>query len=406
MVPWSSVASAAPRFVSVAAGDAFACALDADGGVWCWGDNREGELGGTTTERFASTPARVPGLDGVVQVAAARHWAAAVRSDGTVWTWGRDGWGMRTGDPSRLVRHGPPTLVQGLSGVARVALGEVHGCALRRDGTVWCWGSDADGRLGDADRFRATAPPPPPGSGGPAPGVAPPGVSVPTPARADPRTDPAFAPAPVPGIAGATAVAAFGTRTAALVGGELWEWGRGATRVAREWGALGARPVDPAEVAPAKVAGLPPVASVALRQDRALVVADDGAVWGTGTAPRWWTAPPQAGTPAPFRYPELSDAVEAAAFEGGAVRLADGAVAAWGGPHWRGDGGAGPGPSRLALDAVSLSAGREFVCAVDRSGAVWCWGSGWAGQLGPDGLHPIGESAVGFVDRPVKVAGP
>ena len=164
---------------TIAAGDAFVCVIRDGGTVWCWGDNRAGELGGRTSESFSAVPAPVPGLQDIIQVAAARHWAAAVHRDGTVWTWGRDGWGMRGGDPDTLVQQDTPTQVTGLDHVTQLALGEMHGCALREDGSVWCWGNDKHGALGDAARFEATQPmrTTPPGRT-PGLGVPPPGVEI------------------------------------------------------------------------------------------------------------------------------------------------------------------------------------------------------------------------------------
>src|SRR6185437_15869971 len=66
-----------------------ALALLADGTVWAWGNNHDGELGdGTTSDRF--TPAAVPGLTNVRQVAAGGGYSLALRSDGTVWSWGHN----------------------------------------------------------------------------------------------------------------------------------------------------------------------------------------------------------------------------------------------------------------------------------------------------------------------------
>lgn len=400
--------AAPPRFVEVAAGDAFVCARGVDGSVWCWGDNRSGELGGTTAEDHAPTPLRLE-LDGVVQVAAARSWAAAVRADGTVWAWGRDGWGMRTGDPAARAPGPRPSRVAGLDDVRQVALGEVHGCARRGDGAVWCWGSDRNGLLGDADRFDATRPP---GVGlgplpGPSGGVTPPGVRVAPPPPTDPRREPAFAPSPVPGLGGVTFVAAFGDRTAAVAEGRVWVWGRGAARVSREWGELGANPVTASEVRPAPVDGLPPARAVALHRDHLLVVATDGSLFGVGS-PRWWPSPPSAASGASpvFRFPELGPVEEAAAFAGGAVRTAD-EVRVWGaGSACRGDGGAGGAPSRVPIRAVSVATGRDFVVVVDEAGAVWGWGAGWAGQLGRVDDRPIGGSAVWTAPLPVRIVGP
>ena len=62
-------------------------ALKSDGTVWTWGCNAYGELGdGTTTDRYA--PAQVPGLSGVTTIAARDYHNIVIKSDGTLWTWG------------------------------------------------------------------------------------------------------------------------------------------------------------------------------------------------------------------------------------------------------------------------------------------------------------------------------
>lgn len=390
----------------LAAGDAFACVIHADGTVWCWGDNRDGELGGGTEVAFSATPVQVPGLTGATHLAAARHWAAALRADGTVWTWGRGGWGMRNGTPEVYLEGGPPTQVAGLDQVRQLALGELHGCALREGGSVWCWGYDRAGRLGDPSRFPLAS-----GQGtAPAPGIAPPGAaSLHSAAPADPRPDPGYAPAPVPGISGATAIAAFGTRSAAVIGGEVWVWGNAAARVEQQWSPLGVSPITHDEIAPQKVAGLSDVVQVSLHQSHLVAVHQDGTVSAAGLVVHWAPKPsaPRSSPITltdPIAYPaELGSVAEAVAFEGVAVRLSDGSVRAWGARHGRGDGQDSGPPSRLPLRAAAITAGREFVCVLDEDGTVWGWGAGWAGQLGaPDG-QPIGDSEIWYADQPVKI---
>ena len=111
----------------ISAGAWHSLLLGSDGGVWAWGDNTHGQLGdGTTLSR--STPARVPGLTGVVAVAAGDHFSLALRSDGTVRAWGDNGAGQ-LGDGSVPFLSSPGT-VPGLSGVISVAAGGVHSLAL------------------------------------------------------------------------------------------------------------------------------------------------------------------------------------------------------------------------------------------------------------------------------------
>ena len=127
--------------VSASAGADFTVALKADGTLWTWGGNDEGQLGTGTTEGSA-TPVQV--LDQVTAVVAGDYHVAALRTDGTLWTWGDNLFGQ-LGDGTQDSR---PTPQQILTDVTAVNLGGYHAAALRTDGTLWMWGSNIDGQLG------------------------------------------------------------------------------------------------------------------------------------------------------------------------------------------------------------------------------------------------------------------
>jgi alpha-tubulin suppressor-like RCC1 family protein len=117
-----------------------------DGTVWAWGSNLLGELGdGSTTNR--STPVQVAGLTGVTQVAAGQEFSLALRSDGTVWAWGGNGAGQ-LGRGTVTAREVTAAPVSGLAGVTKIAAGCGFSLALRSDGTVWAWGFNNVGQLG------------------------------------------------------------------------------------------------------------------------------------------------------------------------------------------------------------------------------------------------------------------
>jgi alpha-tubulin suppressor-like RCC1 family protein len=143
----------AGRATQLALGDGFTCARMDDGTVHCWGRGEMGQLGAEARESCAGDMAcaraaqRVPGLGGVVQVAAGAAHACALETDGQVVCWGLNGSGQ-VGDGT-LGGHAPPTRVQALSGVVRIALGGAHGCARLADDTAWCGGANQHGQLGD-----------------------------------------------------------------------------------------------------------------------------------------------------------------------------------------------------------------------------------------------------------------
>jgi len=138
----------------VSAGAYDTLAVRSDGTVWAWGSNLYGELGdGTMTDRL--TPKQVRGLSGITQVSAGTYYTLAVRSDGTVWAWGLNGNGELNGSANKTVQL-TPEQVPGLSGITQVATDGFHTLALRSDGTVWSWGTNDHGEVGDgttATRF-------------------------------------------------------------------------------------------------------------------------------------------------------------------------------------------------------------------------------------------------------------
>ncbi len=132
--------------VQVAVGNSHSLALKLDGTVWAWGDNFYGQIGnGTTVNRY--TPQQVAGLTNVVQVAGASSSSLALKADGTVWAWGYNGQGQ-LGDGTLLDRK-RPVQVKRLTGVAQISAGGNHSLALKLDGTVWAWGYNGSGQLGD-----------------------------------------------------------------------------------------------------------------------------------------------------------------------------------------------------------------------------------------------------------------
>jgi alpha-tubulin suppressor-like RCC1 family protein len=121
------------------------CALRSDGKPYCWGDNFYGQLGdGSKTQR--DEPVEVQGfVGGVKQISVGGQHTCAVKDDGSLWCWGRNAYGqLGTGDTlgqTKLVRVP-------LDGVSRVSAGFNHTCVVRTDGTTWCWGLNGNAQLG------------------------------------------------------------------------------------------------------------------------------------------------------------------------------------------------------------------------------------------------------------------
>ena len=143
------------QVVGIASGSDHNLAVKVDGTVWAWGLNNHGQLGnGTNVD--SNTPVQVGPLPnglpltGVVAVAAGGfngvEYSLALTSNGTVWAWGSNLYGQlgngTNGDSST------PVAVSGLSGVVAIAGGYYHGLALTSNGTVWAWGYNGYGQLG------------------------------------------------------------------------------------------------------------------------------------------------------------------------------------------------------------------------------------------------------------------
>jgi alpha-tubulin suppressor-like RCC1 family protein len=147
--------------VSVAGGWYHSLAALSDGTVWAWGPNVSGCLGQPFTviggtggsPVYTTTPMQVPGISNAVAVASGWFFSMALLSDGTVMVWGdgTDGeYGIGDAVTPLYSQSGPtPVQVQGLTGVVAIAAGSRHAMALKSDGTVWCWGNNDYGQLGN-----------------------------------------------------------------------------------------------------------------------------------------------------------------------------------------------------------------------------------------------------------------
>jgi|HigsolmetaAR206D_1030411.scaffolds.fasta_scaffold01262_5 alpha-tubulin suppressor-like RCC1 family protein len=208
-----------------------------------WGHNGSGQLGdGTSTNR--PYPAEVDNLPGTVtRVAGGFSHSLALTSTGTVWAWGANPHGQLgdgTTTSSTVARQ-----VVGLSNVVQIAAGEHYSLALRSDGTVWAWGRNHDGVLGDGT-----------------------------------NTDRRY-PTRVVGLTGVTRIAAGSEHALALRSdGTVWSWGAGGH------GQLGdGERTSRAYPAPASHVGGPAV-QISAGQRHSIALLADGTVrtWGDNTA--------------------------------------------------------------------------------------------------------------------------
>jgi len=152
---------------AIATGGSHTCALKTDNSVVCWGNNGNGQLGdNSTTQRL--TPVQVHGvndsgyLTGVAQISAGGSHACVVKTDGTAYCWGYNGNGQ-LGDNTNTQRN-TPVQVHGvndsgyLTSVSQISVGGNNTCAVKTDGTAYCWGYNGNGQLGDNTNTQRNTP--------------------------------------------------------------------------------------------------------------------------------------------------------------------------------------------------------------------------------------------------------
>jgi len=353
---------------AIAAGAQHACALKAGGGAMCWGYNIGGQLGDGTGIR-RKTPTQVSGLtSGVAAIAAGYFHTCALTIGGGVLCWGSNGAGV-LGDGTTTGRF-TPTAVSGLSsGVAALAAGDDHNCAVTTDGSIVCWGWNSHAQLGDGT---ATNRPTPTAVSGLASGVA--------------------------------AIAASGDHTCALTtGGGVLCWGN------NTYGGLGdgtgaTRPT------PTAVIGLASgVAAIAAGVDHTCALTTGGGVlcWGENNDGQVGDGT-TTNRSAPVVVSGLGSGVTAVTARGYhtcAVTAAGGAVC-WGQNNYGqvGDGTTTNRPTPTAVSGLgsgvaAVTVGVYHTCALTTGGAVLCWGFNAYGGLGDgtttDRSTPTAVSGLG-----------
>ncbi|MDP2167628.1 MAG: hypothetical protein Q8J64_04770 [Thermodesulfovibrionales bacterium] len=141
---------------AIAVGWYHTLAVKKDGSVWAWGWNLKGQLGDGSTDD-SLRPVKVTDISDVVTVTAGQHHSVALKKDGSVWAWGWNDYGQignGTIQPDRYM----PTEVKGVKGVSAIAAGGGHTAAVKKDGTVWTWGFNDYGQLGDGTTVAKSIP--------------------------------------------------------------------------------------------------------------------------------------------------------------------------------------------------------------------------------------------------------
>ena len=339
---------------AISAGVDFACATLSNGSIECWGYNDAfGELGnGTTTN--SCTPVAVTGVSNAAAVSAGFFFACALLSSGSVECWGDNyngelGKGTNTGSST-------PVSVTGLSNAIAISASRDSSnhfaCALLSGGSVECWGDNGVGELGNGATARSSTP-----------------VSV-------------------TGLSNAMAISAGNSFACALLsGGSVECWGY------NYYGTLGNGTVANS-LTPVSVAGLSNATALSAGSDFACALLSNGSVecWGynksgqlgNGSSSSMLATPPVAVT-------GLSNATAlSAGSDFACALLSSGSVECWGyngsGQLGNGTTSTSPNPTPVSVtglsNAIAISAGSDFACALLSNGSVECWGDNVFGQLG------------------------
>jgi len=144
--------------IEIVCGYASAVALKKDGTVWTWGCGGYGVLGNGTEDFgfFQTVPIQIQNFNNIAEIAAGRHFNLALKNDGTVWGWGQNYYGQ-LGDGTFINRL-IPVQVQGLTNVISIYTGLSHSIAIKNDGTIWVWGLNDFGQLGDGTTINKNLP--------------------------------------------------------------------------------------------------------------------------------------------------------------------------------------------------------------------------------------------------------
>jgi alpha-tubulin suppressor-like RCC1 family protein len=339
----------------LAAGAQHSVALHADGTVYAWGNNSHGQLGnGEAGEGLLSArPVRVRNLTDIVALAARANHTLALRADGTVWAWGQNDRGQ-LGDGSQVDRP-MPLQVNALTGVALISTGRQHSFAVRSDGTLWVWGANDGGRFGN-------------GSAGW-------GEVSTTPIRVLALSD----------VIAATA--GYGQSFAIKKDGTLWAWGENSD------GKLGLGTFTDTETLPTQVVDLRAVTGIATQAVHIMARTGDGQLWAWGSDNGSGqfgdgTTTASALPVTVRRQPNGEPTALALGWAHSVIRLANGQVWTWGN-NWYGQLGIGeadhqtlPVQVTALAAAEAIAAGEHHSLAMTADGFVWNWGLGGQGQLG------------------------
>ena len=152
-----SVVGGFTDWCQVSGGAYHSLAVRTNGTAWAWGCNGQGSLGDNTTTNKSSPVSVVGGFTDWCQISAGTGHSLGVRTNGTAWAWGCN-YAGRLGDNTVTNRSSPVSVVGGFTDWCQASAGRYHSIGLRTNGTAWAWGCNAIGRLGDNTTVNKSSP--------------------------------------------------------------------------------------------------------------------------------------------------------------------------------------------------------------------------------------------------------
>jgi alpha-tubulin suppressor-like RCC1 family protein len=281
-----------------------------------------------------------------VQISAGRNHSMAIKDDGSVWAWGYNKYGQ-LGDGSTTDKS-CPIQVPGLTHISMIAAGDSHSLAMKDDGSVWAWGRNGSGQLGDGSITNRSCP------------------------------------VRVPGLSHISMIAAgFFHSMAIKDDGSVWAWGD------NYYGQLGDGSITDKN-SPVKVNGLSHVTMIAAGYFHSLAIKDDGSVWAWGYNDNGQLGDGSTtNRNSPVQVLGLSHIFKIAAGSYHSLAIQDDcSVWAWGRntSGQLGDGSTTNKSSPMQVPGLSnfsmIAAGDYYSLAIKDDGSVWTWGYNYYGQLG------------------------
>jgi len=359
------------RVIEISAGAYHTVALKEDGTVWTWGNQNFESTDDYDEEQSCNSKAeQVESLEDIKAIAAGYHHVVALKEDGTVWSWGNNVFGQ-LGHTDFVVRNNQPMMVVDLKDVKAIAAGEWHTVALKEDGSIWAWGDNEDGQLGDG-RVIATN-----------------------------------KPVQAIDIEEVVAIASGNCFTVALKqDGTVWTWGL----------YFYYDPIENVDIAmtstqPVCKEGIEDVKTIAAGSDHTIAIKEDGTVWGWGSnfaGQLGAIVIADSDTNNEFKYERFMQVsgmekvkAIAAGYNYTIALKKDGSLWVWGRNNLGNLGDDSietisiePVPVKDLEDVIAVSAADDHIVALKKDGTVWSWGLNLYGQLG--------DGTVMYTSKPVQ----